>query len=198
LIRFINQDNATPYKIFKNLYDEAVEHSQEYIEAAAVSSFSYDDNIVDARFVNLKILYGNEFIFFTNYNSPKARQFKSHRQVTIVIFWSSINVQIRMRANINKKDNLYNDNYFNSRKKEKNALAISSMQSEEIESYDHVIENYEKTISCKDLLRRPEYWGGFSFKPYYFEFWRGHDNRINQRNIYEFKNETWKHKVVQP
>lgn len=198
MITFINQDNATPYKIFKNLYDEAIENSQEYIEAAAVSSFSFDDNIVDARFVNLKYLDGNEFIFFTNYNSPKANQFKSHQQVTILIFWSSINVQIRMRANINKKDNLYNDNYFNSRKREKNALAISSMQSEEIESYDQVLKNYKKTISSNKLLRRPEYWGGYSFKPNYFEFWKGHENRINQRNVYELKNKTWKYKVVQP
>ncbi len=198
MISFINQNYSIPYKLLKDYYDKALKNKQDYIEAILVSSYSRDSDMVDARFVNLKYVDGNEFIFFTNYNSPKAQQFKSHQQITAVIFWASINVQIRIKANIKLKDDLYNDDHFRSRKREKNALAVSSMQSEEIESYDKVIENYEKIVKNKKSLLRPEYWGGFSFEPYYFEFWQGHKNRINQRNVYELKDKNWKHKVIQP
>ena len=34
---------------------------------------------------------------------------------------------------------------------------------------------------------RPDFWGGFSFVPYYFEFWQGHKNRLNKRHVFEQK-----------
>ena len=34
----------------------------------------------------------------------------------------------------------------------------------------------------------PNDWGGFLFKPYYFEFWKGHESRLNERDVYEIKN----------
>ena len=27
--------------------------------------------------------------------------------------------------------------------------------------------------SQKNRQKRPDFWGGYSFKPYYFEFWKG-------------------------
>ena len=57
---------------------------------------------VEARYVNLKYIDNNEWIFFSNYLSPKANQFESHDQVSILIYWASINTQIRMKAKIFK------------------------------------------------------------------------------------------------
>ena len=66
-----------------------------------------------------------------------------------------------------------------------NALAISSYQSKEIKSYDDVQKKYDTVLQDKCInLKRPEYWGGFSFIPYYFEFWEGHEHRlIKELNI---------------
>ena len=64
------------------------------VEAISISSFSKELDIVDSRYVNLKIVDNEDFIFFSNYQSPKAKQFESHDQISALIYWSKINVQI--------------------------------------------------------------------------------------------------------
>ena len=53
-------------------------------------------NEVDSRYVNLKYIKDSEWIFFSNYNSPKSIAFNAHNQVSAVIYWKSINLQIRI------------------------------------------------------------------------------------------------------
>ena len=155
-------------------------------------------NEIDSRYVNLKFLENEDFIFFTNYDSPKASSFISHNQIAVLVYWASINFQIRMKANIKKTTNEYNQKYFFNRSEKKNALAISSNQSKPIDSYSQVKKNYKQSLETDDLKKCPEYWGGFSFTPYYFEFWEGHQSRLNKRDAYELNGEDWIHSVLQP
>ena len=198
MIDIINISNLEPYLIFKKYYLEALNANQKNIEAISISSFNKELNEVDSRFVNLKLINGNKFIFFSNYNSPKSLAFSSHDQISALFFWSSINVQIRMKAKIEKTPNEYNQKYFFYRSEEKNALAISSNQSKLIESYSQVKENYNKSLENDDLKKCPEYWGGFSFTPYYFEFWEGHKSRVNKRDVFNNIDGIWKHSFLQP
>ena len=198
MIEFQNLNQEEPYLLFKSRYDEAYSAGQKVIEAISISTFENKTNEVDSRFVNLKFVSESEFIFFSNYKSPKANSFETHNQIAALIYWSSINVQIRMKAKIRKMSNDYNQRYFENRSKKKNALAISSNQSKPINSYKQVIENYNKSLNKDDLKKCPEYWGGYSFTPYYFEFWEGHESRLNKREIFEKIDGCWRHSFVQP
>jgi len=198
MIKFNKLNQETPYLVFKEKYDEAFIAGQQAIEAMLISSFNKEKNEVDARYVNLKFISNNEFIFFTNYSSPKANAFNSHDQIAAVFYWSSNNVQIRMKAKIKKTSNEFNQKYFFNRSGDKNALAISSNQSKLIDSYDQVIENYNKSLESDDLKKCPEYWGGYSFSPYYFEFWEGHESRLNKREAFDIVDGIWRHSFLQP
>ena len=198
MIQFNNLNQEIPYLIFKAKYDEALSLGQKGIEAISISSYNPKIYEVDSRYVNLKFITQDEFIFFSNYNSPKASSFNSHNQIAALVYWPSINVQIRMRAKIKKTTNEYNQKYFFDRSKEKNALAISSNQSKQIDSFNQVKENYNKSLKNDDLKKCPEYWGGYSFTPYYFEFWEGHESRLNKREVYEKNDDSWKHLILQP
>ena len=112
MIEFKNLNQETPYLLFKEKYDEAFSAGQKNIEAISIASFNKEKNEVDSRFVNLKIIDHDNFIFFSNYNSPKSLAFKSHNQVSVNIYWPVINLQIRMKAKISKKDRSYNQAYF--------------------------------------------------------------------------------------
>ena len=190
--------SEAPYRVFKDSYDEALKNKQNNIEAICISSFSKNTNEVNARFVNLKFIQDKKFIFFSNYNSPKAQDFSNHKQITALIYWQNINLQIRMKATIKKTSNEFNNKYFSKRSKDKNALAISSYQSKTISSYQEVINKYQQAKTNKDLSLCPDYWGGFSFNPYYFEFWEGHQSRINKREVFDKINGIWKHSFLQP
>ena len=198
MISFQDLNTEPPFNIFYKNYLRALKAKQKNIEAIAISSLNKERNEVDSRFVNLKYVIEDKFIFFSNYNSPKATSFNSHDQIAALVYWSSINIQIRMKANIKKTSNEFNQKYFFERSKKKNALSISSNQSKPISSFEKVKENYDKSLQGDDLKKCPDYWGGFSFKPYYFEFWEGHDSRLNKREIYELKSNEWMHSFLQP
>ena len=78
-------------------------------------------------------------------------------------------------------------------------MAISSNQSQPIDSFDEVKKNFQKTLdTISPETARPDFWGGFSFIPYYFEFWQGHKNRLNKRHVYESQNNEWIEQLLQP
>ena len=127
MIEFININKDAPFLKFKQKYDDATNANQKNIEAICISSYSNKFNEVNARYVNLKILNNKNFIFFSNYNSPKSQEFTDHDQITAVIFWNNINVQIRIKALIQKTSADFNSNYFLNRANNKNALAIKAI-----------------------------------------------------------------------
>jgi pyridoxamine 5'-phosphate oxidase len=198
MIQFNNLNQEIPYLLLKDKYDEAIDAGQKGIEAISISSYNKEIGEVDSRFVNLKFITNDEFIFFSNYNSSKAASFNSHSQITALVYWPSINVQIRIKANIKKTTNEFNQKYFFDRAENKNALAISSNQSKPIDTYSQVKENYNKSLKNDDLKKCPEFWGGYTFTPYYFEFWEGHESRLNKREVYEKSDDSWKHLILQP
>lgn len=198
MIQFNNISQETPYTLFKTRYDEAFKAGQKSIEAISISSFNVKKNEVDSRYVNLKFINVDEFIFFSNYESPKALAFKSHSQIAALLYWSSINVQIRMKAQIKKTSNEYNQKYFYERSEQKNALAISSKQSRRIDSFEDIKENYKKSLNNDDLKMCPENWGGYSFTPYEIEFWEGNKFRLNKRDLYKKEGNIWNHFILEP
>ena len=198
MIQFNNLNQEIPYLLLKEKYDKAVDAGQKGIEAISISSYNKEISEVDSRYVNLKFISNDEFIFFSNYDSPKASSFNSNNQIAALVYWPSINVQIRMKAKIKRTTDEFNQNYFFDRSEEKNALAISSNQSKPIDSYNQVKENYNKSLKNDDLKKCPEFWGGYSFTPYYFEFWEGHESRLNKREVYEKSDDSWKHLILQP
>tara|TARA_B100001113_G_scaffold155087_1_gene126785 strand:+ start:60 stop:659 length:600 start_codon:yes stop_codon:yes gene_type:complete len=199
MINFLNFSSEKPYIIFKSLYKKAIENGQKGIEAISVSSYNQPLKEVEARYVNLKYIDNNEWIFFSNYLSPKANQFESHDQVSVLIYWASINTQIRMKAKIFKTSSEFSDEHFQGRSKEKNALAISSNQSQVIDSYQEVTKNFNETLEIMTAdTPRPDSWGGYSFIPYYFEFWQGHENRLNKRHVFKRQDDEWTEQLLQP
>tara|TARA_X000000950_G_scaffold287696_1_gene401114 strand:- start:96 stop:692 length:597 start_codon:yes stop_codon:yes gene_type:complete len=198
MIEFINNSSHKPYIKLRDCYKSAINKKQNNIESILIASYSKKLNEVDSRIVNLKIVDNDELIFFSNYTSAKSIQFTEHKQISAVFYWNAINTQIRMKAFIQKTSSDFNKSYFSNRSKDKNALAISSMQSKKIESYDMVKKKYQEALHKKDLSICPVYWGGYKFKPYYFEFWNGHEFRINKREVYEYNNNEWIDYYLEP
>ena len=84
MIKF-NNLNKKALPAFKKKYDEAIKAGQKNIEAISISSYNTNKREVDSRYVNLKFIIDEEFIFFSNYESPKALAFNSHNQVAALI-----------------------------------------------------------------------------------------------------------------
>ena len=198
MIDIQNIEISKPYDLFKSYYFKALSQNQPNIDAIAISSFNQPKKEVNSRFVNLKYIKKNNWTFFSNYSSNKSLDFNSHQQISALFFWNKINLQIRMNATIKEINKVESDNYFLKRDEQKNALAISSMQSKKISSYKKVKDKFNIVKNNSDLTKRPKYWGGYSFTPYYFEFWEGQDSRVNKRKVYELKNKKWYSYFLEP
>ena len=192
----ISQD--APFRILAKKYNDAIESSQKNINAIVISSYNLNKSQVDSRYVNLKFIIDDRFIFFSNYDSPKSKAFDTHNQISALLYWNNINTQIRFKAHIKKTSRDFNNSYFESRSIEKNALSISSKQSKAISSYQEVINKYELVKKNDNLKLCPKYWGGYSFVPYEIEFWEGNDYRLNKRNLYRKDNTGWNHFILEP
>jgi pyridoxamine 5'-phosphate oxidase len=189
----------TPLKKFVSLYKKALELKQPSLEAACLSTSNISGN-PDSRYINIKCINNNGFIFYSNYRSPKSKHLEFNSNISLNFFWTVINTQIRIKATAEKLPEALSDNHFKKREYKKNILSISSHQSCRIKSYDDVKEKYEKELkrTSQSIIKRPNYWGGFLLKPYYFEFWQGNNSRINKRKAYEYKNEAWDSFFLEP
>jgi pyridoxamine 5'-phosphate oxidase len=202
MIKFVNTCTKLPITLIKSKYEQALNLNQRNIQVMSISSFNKITNQVDSRYVNLKFIDNDNFIFFSNYQSPKSLAFQSHNQTSALLYWDKINLQIRIRAKIERTSEEYNNEYFRTRSKEKNALAISSKQSNKIKSYEDVLLKYNQAKLEKNLLNCPEYWGGFALEPYEIELWEGHNNRLNKRELYKKihknKSYSWQSCLLEP
>lgn len=198
MIKIINCSNQTPFSRFKKEFNDAKNLNQEMIQAMCISSYSRKIKEVNSRFVNLKFVKEKDFIFFSNYDSTKAKEFKDSNKISAIFYWNKTNTQIRIKGIISKTSRDFNLKYFALRSANKNALAISSNQSKHIDSFEDVVKKFELVKSKNDLTKCPEHWGGFKIRPYCFEFWKGHKSRLNKRDAYEFNGERWIHSFLQP
>lgn len=186
--------------IFQEFHDKGLSLSQQNIDAACLSTFNLINNEISSRFVNIKYIENNKFIFFSNFESPKAKDIETFNKVSCNFFWSNINIQIRLKGEIKKTSEEYSDQHFKNRTKEKNILSISSNQSQKIDSYDAVLAKYNKLRNDDDsFIIRPDYWGGYEISPSYYEFWEGCKNRLNKRQFFKLNNEReWETGYLEP
>ena len=84
MIKIESLNNDEPYLKYQELYDLALSKNQNQIERILIASFNTDLKEVNARYVNLKYVIKDEWIFFSNYESVKAKDFLTHNQITAV------------------------------------------------------------------------------------------------------------------
>ena len=200
MIELDRSEQSEPYVKFYSLYDQCIKKNQNLPQVIALSSYDKLSEQSDVRYVNLKYIHGEEWIFFTNYNSLKAKHFETNNKISGAIYWDKIDIQIRIKGIIKRKNESFSDIHFSKRDKAKNALAISSYQSQSIISYEKIIENFQKVLAQneKSLKKRPNYWGGYSLTPYFIELWQGHSSRINKREVFEKIDGIWNKSFLQP
>ena len=183
-----------PLKLFNKWFDEISDTALE-IEINAMTLSTIDnDGFPRNRVVLLKYLSEEGFIFFTNYNSNKAKSILSNNKVSLSFFWEQMERQIIIKGRAFKTSNDVSENYFNSRPLgSKIGALVSAKQSSVIPSRSFLEDEFEK-IKKKfenSQISRPLNWGGFIVKPIEYEFWQGRENRLHDRIRYIKKGGKW-------
>ena len=191
---------SNPIKQFDCWWKEALEANINEVNAMTVATSSAA-GMPSARIMLLKGFSEKGFVFFTNYNSFKGQQLTENPRVCLVFFWKELERQVRITGIIEKTSDAESDAYFQSRPKASQVGAITSPQSQVIESRQWLDDRYKKLTeqSEKIAIQRPVHWGGYLVKPVIIEFWQGRPGRLHDRIQYSLLDDgSWKIERLAP
>jgi pyridoxamine 5'-phosphate oxidase len=157
------------------------------------------DNKPSTRVVLLKGFDENGFVFFTNYESKKGRDLMANGNASFNFFWPQLHRQVAIYGRVEKTSREESEKYFKSRPVDSRLAAWASAQSSEIASRE-VLETRFNEFREKfgDDVPLPPFWGGFRLTPHKFEFWQGRQNRLHDRIVYTYVDNTWRMSRLSP
>jgi pyridoxamine 5'-phosphate oxidase len=141
---------------------------------------------VSVRTVLLKVYDHQGFVFFTNYESSKARQITENPKVALLFPWLNQDRQVKIRGHASRISSVESMNYFISRPKGSQLGAWVSQQSSVISSRAFLMAKLQeiKQRFADGDISFPEFWGGYRVVPYSIEFWQGQQDRLHDRFRY--------------
>ena len=166
--------------------DAAADPRIVFAEAVCLSTLGPGET-PEARMVLLKDFDDRGFVFYTNFESGKARSIVAHPRAGMTFYWQPLARQVRIRGAVEEVSPDEADAYFASRARESRIGAWASDQSRELESraaLEARVAALEERYAGREVPR-PPHWSGFRIVPEAIEFWQEGQARLHDRFAYE-------------
>jgi pyridoxamine 5'-phosphate oxidase len=194
----LEQDIKTsPFEQFTLWFNQALE--QNVPEPTTMTLATADaQGRPSARVVLLKGFDEAGFVFYTNYQSRKARDLAVQPWASLNFFWQPLERQVRINGLTTKVSAQESDAYFHSRPLGSRLGAWVSAQSQpttlaELEANTAAVQQ-----KYGGQPPRPPHWGGYRLTPEYFEFWQGRPSRLHDRLTFQRSGTGWALQRISP
>lgn len=140
-----------------------------------------------SRTVLLKGYDERGFVFFTNYESRKARDLAANAHIALLFPWHAMARQVIVTGTAERVGRDETVAYFRTRPHGSQLGAWASAQSSVIATRDELDGAYadlESRYPEGEQVPAPPHWGGFRVEPREVEFWQGRANRLHDRLRY--------------
>jgi pyridoxamine 5'-phosphate oxidase len=144
------------------------------------------DGSPSVRTVLVKGFDGRGLVFYTNYESAKARDLAADPRAEAVFAWLVQERQVRVSGSVTPVDRAETEAYFASRPRGSQLGAWASPQSTVVGSraeLDALLVVVERRFG-DGLIPAPPNWGGYRLRPDAVEFWQGRSDRLHDRIRY--------------
>ncbi|MFF1694746.1 pyridoxamine 5'-phosphate oxidase [Streptomyces sp. NPDC058257] len=182
---------ATPFELFALWFTQAL--------AAADAGVLHEPNAMvvstvdtagrpSSRTVLLKGYDERGFVFFTNYESRKARELAANPNIALLFPWHPMARQVIVTGTAERVPREETVAYFRTRPHGSQLGAWASAQSSVIATRDELDRAYADLAERYpegEQVPAPSHWGGFRVEPRSVEFWQGRANRLHDRLRYE-------------
>ena len=163
-------------------------------EPNAMSVSTVDpDGTPSSRILLLKHVDERGFVFYTNYESAKARGLAAHPAAALTFAWLPLRRQVRVVGTVSQTSAEESDAYFSRRPRGSQLGAWASEQSTVLVDRAALEARYaevERRFAGCDVPR-PPHWGGYRVQHQTVEFWQGRPNRQHDRIRYEPTDVGW-------
>ena len=174
-----------PIRQFNAWLDEAVRH--ELVEPNAMTLATVDAAGQPwTRTVLLKVCDARGFVFFTNYESAKARQLAANARAAVTFWWGPLERQVNVTGVVSQVSRDESEGYFHSRPVASQLGAWASRQSDVLADRAQLERQFEEACArFADVeIPLPPHWGGCCLAPESVEFWQGRRSRLHDRLRY--------------
>ncbi len=192
-------DSQDPIARFRRVFRRARGHEPGDPTTAALATADRTGR-PSARIVLLKGVDPQGFVFYTNYNSRKARELERNPRAALCFHWSSLAVQVRIEGSVERVTAAESDAYFASRPRGHQLAAWASEQSAILPARRLLVARY-RAVEARFRGRavpRPPQWGGYRLRPRRIEFWKGVVNRLHERVAYQRGKSGWRSVRLNP
>lgn len=191
--------HADPVDQFEQWFKQALD--VEVFEPNAMSLATVDEHGQPSqRTILLKYFDRDGFVFFTNYESQKARDMAQNPRVSLLFPWLTLERQVRIQGEVERISTTESLKYFMSRPRGSQIGAWVSQQSSIISSRQLLqakFDELKRKFSNKEVPL-PSFWGGYRVVPHYFEFWQGRQHRLHDRFAYTLEEKEWQIERLAP
>jgi pyridoxamine 5'-phosphate oxidase len=183
---------SDPVAMFERWYADAVAAGLHEPNAMAVATAS-PEGVPSSRFVLLKGVSVDGFVFFTNLGSRKGHELLANPRCALLFPWHPLERQVRVEGHAVELPRADVEAYFSSRPRGSQLGAWASHQSQVVGGRAALDEAYADAQARFDGVDVPvpDEWGGFLVRPERVEFWQGRTGRMHDRLVYRRLDGGW-------
>ncbi|MHB1534462.1 MAG: pyridoxamine 5'-phosphate oxidase [Acidimicrobiales bacterium] len=181
-----------PIGQFGRWYADAEAAGQPERDAMALATATLD-GVPSLRWVLLKGVGPEGFVFYTNAHSRKGAELAANPVAALGFRWERLERQVRVVGPVEVVGEAESDSYFATRARGSQLGAWASEQSQVIAdrvALDARFAEAERRFAGAEIPR-PPWWHGWRVRPEEVELWQGRPDRLHDRFRYRRHGEAW-------